>query len=230
MALINAFMSLIYPRFCEACGRHLFQHEKYICHVCYLNLPKSAFHLNKQNAISLTLAGRVPLEEVLCLYLFEKKGRVQHLLHAIKYQNQKELAVYLGKLLARDYLLHDNLSSFDLILPIPLHKNKFKKRGYNQSELFAQGLSKGLGSLMIPDALIRTADSATQTRKKKFERWENVEGIFSVNSLEQLRNKHILLVDDVITTGATIDSAWQCLKEIEGLKISVACIAYARKT
>lgn len=230
MTLINAFMSLIYPRFCEACGRHLFQHEKYICRFCYLNLPKSSFHLNKINSVSLALAGRVPLEQVLCLYLFEKKGRVQQLIHAIKYQNQKELAVYLGEVLGREFTLSGNTHLFDLIIPIPLHKNKLKKRGYNQSEFFSKGLSKGLKCQLLNDTLIRISDSATQTRKKKFERWENVEGIFKINAPEKLKNKHVLIVDDVITTGATIDSAWQSIKEIEGVKVSVACIAFARKT
>jgi len=200
MTLINDFLSLIYPRHCEACANSLFKHENYICNHCKLSLPKSNYHKIFENELVQTFAGRVPLEKTLCFYMFEKSGKVQKLLHAIKYQDQKELASFIGELYANDLEKENTHMSFDLILPIPLHKQKLKVRGYNQSEWFAKGLAK-----------------------------ENVEGIFNIKDRQTLVNKHILLVDDVITTGATIEAAWMALKDIEGIKVSVASIAFASR-
>ena len=226
MTLINDFMSLIYPRFCEACEGLLHKNESHICHLCDVKLPRSAFHTDTQNPVTMILAGRVPVEKTLCLFLFEKSGKVQRLLHAIKYKNQKELATHLGGWLAHDFKKSETACVFDAVIPIPLHPKKLKTRGYNQSALFAKGIAAGLGCNVQETSLVRNVNTGTQTKKKKFERWENVEGVFQLTSAFDLKNKHILLVDDVITTGATIDSAWQVLKDIEGLRISVACLAH----
>jgi ComF family protein len=229
MTLINDFMSLIYPRHCEACGTNLFKHEEFICNLCLINLPKSSYHKNEVNELSYVFAGRVPLQNAYCFYLFEKRGRVQTLLHAIKYQNQKELAEFIGKLYAKD-LKHDGiLNNVDVVLPIPLHQKKLKQRGYNQSEWFAKGISSELNLKLDTTSLKKINATNTQTNKKKFERWENVEGVFELQHKDTLINKHVLLIDDVITTGATIEAAWQALKDVERIKVSVLSIAFASK-
>lgn len=225
MALINDFLSLIYPRQCEACGNTLFKHEHFICNYCKVHLPKSNFHKKPENALLTAFTGRVPLIHALPFYLFEKSGKVQKMLHAIKYKNQKDLGEYLGHLYGKE--LSEHIHNVDLIMPIPLHKKKLKARGYNQSECFVKGLSKSLSIQMDTISLQRKVETNSQTKKKKYERWENVEGIFELENKDSFSNKHILLADDVITTGATIEAAWQALKEIEGIKISVASIAYA---
>ena len=229
MSLINDLMSLIYPRYCEACENNLFKHEVFICSHCLLSLPKTNYHLTSSNELEFTFGGRVPLNKVMSLYLYQKCGRVQKLLHAIKYQEQKELGEYLGQLYSRDLFITDSVKDIDVIIPIPLHKNKLRSRGYNQSEWFANGLANGLSIPVNNSLLERITDTSTQTKKKKFERWENVEGIFKLKNYTDYMNKHILLVDDVITTGATIEAAWLALKEIKGLKVSVASIAFASK-
>ena len=229
MTLINDFMSLIYPRHCEACGNNLFKHEVYICNFCKLNLPKSNYHKNVKNELSQTFIGRVPLENSLCYYLFEKSGKVQKLLHAIKYQNQKELALFIGELYGQDLIKEKTLDEIDVIIPVPLHQKKIKLRGFNQSEWFAKGLAQTLNKPLDIVSLERAEETSTQTKKKKYERWENVEGIFKLKDDKALINKHVLLVDDVITTGATIEAAWMALKEIEGIKISVISIAFAAR-
>ncbi|MDX2173095.1 MAG: ComF family protein [Bacteroidota bacterium] len=229
MALINDFMSLIYPRHCEACGTNLLKHEEFICNLCLINLPKSNYHNNTVNELSYVFAGRIPLQHALCFYLFEKSGRVQKLLHAVKYQNQKELAEFLGKLYAKDLTQNEVLKNVDVVLPIPLHSKKLKLRGYNQSELFAKGIASELNLKIDTTSLKKTNATNTQTNKKKFERWENVEGVFELEHKDTLRNKHILIIDDVITTGATIEAAWQALKNVEGIKVSVLSLAFAAK-
>lgn len=227
MTLINDFMSLIYPRLCEACGNNLFRHETYICNYCRVSLPRTNYHRFTDNELSRAFAGRVPFQTACSFYLYDKKGRVQKLLHAIKYQSQTGLAEHLGKLYAENLHTDSALASVDVIVPVPLHKNKLKARGFNQSEFFARGLSGILAKPVDTSSLIRIKDTATQTRKKKYARWENVEGIFRLNTLHTLQKKHVLLVDDVITTGATIEAAWLALKEAPDLTISVASIAFA---
>lgn len=229
MTLINDFLSLIYPRYCEACDALLYKHEQALCTHCLLTLPKSGFHKNADNPVLNILAGRVPLKQCACLYVFEKGGRVQQLLHHIKYEGQKELAYKLGKILSEDLKTDAQMNSADVIVPVPLHAAKLKQRGYNQSEWFAKGLQEGLGKPLNSTNLLRIKESSTQTRKRKYERWENVQGIFETQAPAFFENKHVLLVDDVITTGATLEAAWVALKNIEGVTVSVAAIAFAEK-
>jgi ComF family protein len=229
MSFINDFLSLIYPRHCEACSTNLFRHEHYICNYCKLNLPKSNFHTFADSELSRVFAGRVPLVNSGCYYLYEKNGKIQKLLHAIKYQNQKELGEYIGELYGEELTTLTAFTEIDTIIPIPLHKNKLKARGYNQSECFATGLSKKMVKPLDIISLQRVKDTSTQTKKKKYQRWENVEGMFKLDHPENLVNKHVLLVDDVITTGATIEAAWETLKAVAGIKISVLSIAFAPK-
>jgi ComF family protein len=229
MTLINDFLSLIYPRHCEACGNNLYKHEVFICNYCHLNLPKSNYHQVSNSELTRLFAGRVVIQNAFALYVFEKSGKVQKLLHAIKYRHQKELALHLGVLYAGELAGQNCLEGIDVVVPIPLHVKKLKLRGFNQSEWFAKGLAEGMAKPLDADVLVRLVETKTQTNKKKYERWENVQGVFGLNHSGDLINKHILLVDDVITAGATIEAAWQALKTIEGIKLSVISIAFANQ-
>jgi ComF family protein len=229
MSIINDFLSLIYPSRCEACSDVLFRHERFLCNYCKLNLPRSDFHLRKDNPLSLSLTGRVEHAYATSCFVYEKCGRIQRLIHAIKYQNQKELAEYIGTMYAEVLLNSKCFEDVNVIVPVPLHQNKLKARGFNQSECFAKGLSKAMFKPLDCISLIRIKETASQTNKKKYERWENVEGIFDLSDLRSLENKHILLVDDVVTTGATIEAAYLALKKTQGIRISIASIAFAYK-
>jgi ComF family protein len=229
MALINDLMSLIYPRACEACSINLYRHEYFICTQCRVNLPRSNYHRDPANELARTFAGRVPLTHACSFYTYEKKGRVQKLLHAIKYQDQKELGEFLGIQYGQQLKDDNVMLDVDVVIPIPLHKKKLKIRGYNQSEWFAKGIAAALSKTMDINGLTRVKETSTQTRKKKYERWENVEGIFNMHDQQRYQSKHVLLVDDVITTGATIEAAWMALKNVPGLTLSVASIAFASK-
>ena len=229
MALINDFLSLIYPRYCEACAGDLFGHERFICTHCRLNLPKSNYHKLPESELAKVFYGRVPLVNAASCYLYEKSGKIQRLLHAIKYEDQKELGEFLGDLYGRELSKEFSFQDIHSIIPIPLHKNKLKLRGYNQSEWFARGLSKSMQKELDTSSLKRVVDTATQTKKKKFQRWENVEGIFKLNESAKLANKHVLLVDDVVTTGATIEACWGALRHIPGIRVSLVSIAFAAK-
>jgi ComF family protein len=229
MTLINDFLSLLYPRTCEACNATLFAHEKFICGECRLSLPKSGFHRRKNHELLNVFAGRVPFISACSFYTYEKRGRVQRLLHAIKYRGQKELAEFLGSLYAEDLKCESDVGGIDVVIPIPLHKKKLRSRGFNQSEWFARGLSAGLDRPLECNVFQRRVETSTQTRKRKYARWENVAGIFELRDRAALYGKHVLLVDDVITTGATIEAAWTSLRETENIRLSVASIAFAPK-
>ncbi|MBK9285581.1 MAG: ComF family protein [Sphingobacteriaceae bacterium] len=151
------------------------------------------------------------------------------MIHAIKYQGNKELAIFLGELFAYDLLNDGVMSDIDVIIPIPLHSKKLKQRGYNQSEYLGKGVSNKLNKPLITDILLKAKETGTQTKLKKFERWENVGKVFEISNELLLENKHVLLVDDVITTGATLEAASQRLLQIKGLKLSIAALAFAPK-
>jgi len=227
LKLLNDFFSLFFPQVCFACNNNLISNEEVICSFCRYHLPKTDFHKNKDNALAKSFWGRVNLENVSACYFFSKGGKVQHLLHQFKYKGGYEIGVYLGRLYGAELKQEPAYQDIELVIPVPLHKSKLKKRGYNQSEKLAQGLAEAMEIELDVSTLIRSFASATQTRKSRFSRWENVKEIFMINSPEKLSGKHILLVDDVITTGATIEACATHILNIEGTRVSVASLACA---
>lgn len=171
--------------------------------------------------------GRVQVHAVAACYFFDKGEKVQRLLHRLKYEGCKEVGIRIGELYGPELKTSALFDTVDLIIPVPLHASKEKKRGYNQSLTFAQGLSKSMEVELDNALLYRTKASSTQTRKSRFSRWENVNSLFRLDPTKDIRNKHILVVDDVITTGATLEACIIELLKTEGVKVSVATIACA---
>ena len=223
--VFSDFISMLYPRYCYACSEGLMKGEETICSRCMLELPRTNYHLDLENALFRRLNGRIPLHSAFAFFLFRKGGKVQHLLHALKYNNHPEIGTTLGEVYGHE-LVETHNQKFNVIVPVPLHETRKRKRGYNQSEEFAKGLSR---SLQVPayNSLVRTTVTETQTRKTKLMRWQNVSEVFQVKETDQIKNQHVLLVDDVITTGATIESCAQALLDKGCSKISIASIAYA---
>lgn len=223
--MINDFFNLIFPRLCCSCNQTLLKHENTVCTNCIVTLPKTNFHLDKENPVNKVFWGRVQIEMAASYYFFSKESRVQNLLHHLKYKGAKEVGSTVGKLYGYDLREAPLFKGLDFIVPVPLHKNKLKKRGYNQSEWIAKGLSESMNIPLKLDVLYRKVDSNTQTKKSRYKRWENVGDIFGVLDVD-LKGKRVLLVDDVLTTGATIEACAQVLIE-KGCKIYVATLAYA---
>jgi ComF family protein len=225
--LWNDFVSLFFPVICVSCGKSLFKNENSICTYCLYHLPKSNFHLVNDNPVAKIFWGRINIESAAAFYTFNKGGRVQHLIHQLKYKGQQQVGVSLGKLYGYELRENNAFKGIDVIIPVPLHAKKQRKRGYNQSMCFAEGLAETMHLTVDSDSLFRSIASETQTKKSRFTRWKNVESIFYTKNEEPLTGKHILLVDDVITTGATLEACAQTLLKINGVKVSIATIAYA---
>ncbi len=224
---LEAMVGLFYPNLCCACGKNLLLSQQVLCIDCQYRLPKTQFHHHADNPFAERFWGRLPLHAGASLYFFTKGGRVQRLLHALKYEGRQELGRYLGNMYGAELAQSSLFAGIDLIVPVPLHPRKRRQRGYNQSDCFAEGLSEALGRPWLPNALIRQSFTQTQTRKSRFERLRNVEEAFALQQPQALSGKHILLVDDVMTTGATLEACGLLLTGLPDVRLSMATIAIA---
>lgn len=224
-SVLEDFLSLIYPRYCRGCYGSLVKGEEYICSQCLLEMPRSYYHLHRENPFYQRLRGRLPVSRVMTLYKFVKESRVQHILHALKYKQQPELGEFLGRVYGKDLAEADFMDQFDLVVPVPLHITRRRIRGYNQSETFGRGLADILDISCDDTTMQRLSASDTQTRKSRLSRWANVSQIFSVVKPERVEGKRVLLVDDVVTTGATLEACGVSLLEAGCAELSMACIA-----
>lgn len=224
-ALLKDLISLVYPRVCVACDSLLYKHEQFLCSHCAVHLPLSNFHLESANPVERLFYGRVPLHRVASMYLFTKGGKVQKILHEIKYEGNRELALMLGQEYGRQ-LLTGGFIQEDVLVPVPLHPKKQRQRGFNQSEAFARGIAETASCVLLPDALKRTEFTSTQTRQKKYDRWKNVHDRFALAD-HGISGKNVLLIDDVITTGATIEACCTELIKAKPKRISVVSLAFA---
>lgn len=228
MLIFNSFINLLFPNLCVACDENLVKGEHFVCLKCLNEIPKTNFHLQKENSVEQRFWGKVPIEKATSYFFFQKGSKFQHLLHELKYKNNKEIGEYLGKYSASELINHSFLQNIDLIVPVPLHPKREAKRGYNQSEWICKGISEITQKPMSARNLIRNRENTTQTKKSVFERYENTQGIFEVKNPAEFADKHILLVDDVLTTGSTIEACMQELQKVENVKISVFTLAVAQ--
>ncbi len=218
--------SLIYPSVCNGCGNTLFRHETVICNLCYVSLPKTNFHLLPDNPVQRIFYGRAEIRHAGSFLQFQKKGSVQKMLHALKYRSKPEVGHLLGKWYGQDLKKSEIFGDHDVIIPVPLHKKRLRKRGYNQSEHIARGLAEELNIPVVNDVLLKKHFTETQTFKSREERWQNTMNSFEIRKSETLLGKKILLVDDVITTGATTEACIFQLNKASQNPVSVASIAY----
>lgn len=221
------FFDLFFPQSCTACQAPLLGGEKLVCTPCRGTLPRTNFHLLKQSPLEKIFWGRIPVEGIWAYLRYTKGGKVQSMLHALKYRGNQSLGILLGQWFGHELKRAQCLPHFDCIIPVPLHPERLSTRGYNQSERIAEGLSKTLNIPYRTDLLIRVRSTSTQTKKSRYHRWENVSTVFQTPKPELLQSLRILLVDDVITTGATLEAASQPILQANA-SVGIACIAYAR--
>lgn len=222
---LNDLFDLLFPDLCVVCGNNLLKNEQHICAICLHDIPKTNFHLIKDNPIEKRFWGKVPVFRATAFFFFQKGSPFQKVLHSLKYKGNKEIGETLGKYAAVDLLDSPDFASVDVIIPVPLHPQKYKLRGYNQSEMIGSGLSVILGKPQDTNSLVRLYENTTQTKKNVYERYENTDGIFKLSDIETLKGKHVLLVDDVLTTGSTLEACIKALLAVDGIRISVFTLA-----
>lgn len=219
---------LFYPHVCSLCGTSLIKGEQFVCLYCYTQLPITTTHLSPHdNKVTQIFWGKMPVEYGLAFFYYQKHLGIQRLIHLLKYKNKPEIGIWLGRqygIILKDYI---TLSNDFLLIPVPLHEKKLHLRGYNQAECFARGLSETLKIELRTDILRRKKYTETQTRKSKEERWSNVGEVFYAAQIPSLQEKHCIIVDDVITTGSTIEACAQALREQNNVLISVCVIGVA---
>ena len=224
---LQDFTDLFFPDLCAACGKYLFKNERVICTDCIFHLPYTQYHQNPENRVAKQLWGRFPFVQASAFVYFQKGNKVQNMMHQLKYNNRPETGFRLGELYAQDLMRSLKWENPDAILPVPLHPKKKRKRSYNQSEFIANGMASVLNIPVMVNNLIRETDTATQTKRTRFARYENMKQAFFITKPELLINKHLLLVDDVITTGATLEACSIELLKLKNVRISILTIAFA---
>ena len=220
-------INLLFPELCNGCGKLLYHGEKDICTKCLFDLPYTDFHLYPDNPVAKQLWGRLNVNAAMAMLYFKKGTKVQNLVHGLKYDGKTEIGISLGKLLAKKLNESAFYADVDLIIPVPLHQKKLRTRGYNQSEYIATGLAEELGIAVSTKHLLRDKSTESQTKKARYTRYENMQDVFSVIKAEELAEKHILLVDDVVTTGATLEACGNVLLNNGVKKLSIAAVAFA---
>lgn len=225
MAFFNDLKNIFYPNTCSCCATVLSPYENTVCTTCLYNLPLTNYLQNDNIAIKEKFYGRIKIEHAAALLLYHKKGIVKELIYNLKYKGDEQVGYFLGDWLGKEVKSHQFLNDIDCIIPVPLHKKRLKKRGYNQVSKFGERLAYHLEKPYKENLLVRNSQSATQTKRSRLDRWKNVKDIFSITDTKQLENKHILLIDDIITTGATLESCANALLKAPHVKISIAVMA-----
>mgnify|MGYP003108910354 CR=1 FL=1 len=225
--MFQTLLTLFFPKVCYSCNGFLHDNEQYACTSCRHDFPVTNFHFNKDETVKNVFYGRLPIESATALLRFEKKGITQNLLHNLKYKGFEEVGVFLGRWLGGELQNIPEYQHIDVVIPVPLHKNKLRKRGYNQVTKFGQELAKSLNAEYMDDVLIKVSNTSSQVTKNRLTRWLSNVTIFKVINSDKIQNKHILLVDDIITTGATMEACGTVLLKNNHVKISIATMAIA---
>ena len=225
MFMFTALIDLFFPKVCLGCDGMLTDHEHYVCTSCRHELPVTNFHLNNDDTVKKIFYGRSKIENATSLLRFQKKGIVQHLIHNLKYKGFEDVGMFLGEWLGEDIKTLPGYQSVEVVIPVPLHPKKLKKRGFNQVEKFALAIADALGAEYLDNVLKKQTNTSSQVYKNRLERWTNPKEQFVLQNGDNIKGKHILLVDDIITTGATLEACIEILNSEENHKISIATMA-----
>jgi len=227
--IIKDFSHLFFPHICPGCGTDILSSNSVLCIRCIDNLPVTNFHFHTGNQVEKIFWGRIPLTYATSLCYFNSGSLIQSLLHQLKYKGNKELGYFLGRLMGSIMIQSNRFSNIDALIPLPLFPSKEKQRGYNQAAVLCDGMSETMNIPVLKDIVTRVKSTSTQTKKNRVERWQNIDGKFAVTDLSLLKNQHVLLVDDVITTGATLEACGQEILQAENTRLSIATLAYTIK-
>lgn len=223
----DSLLHLAFPHVCEGCGTDNLQADHILCLRCLSSLPQTNFHLHPNNPIEKIFWGRIPVVHATAQFYFTKESMMQHLMHQFKYKNNKEIGLYLGKLMGFALAASNRFSFVDALIPLPLHKSKEHKRGYNQAAILCEGIAGVLGKPVLKNIVVRPEQTETQTKKGRVQRWQNMEGKFALNNNTAIEGKHVLLIDDVITTGATLEACGREILKAGNVQLSIATLCFS---
>ena len=223
----DSLLHLAFPHICEGCGTDSLQDNALLCLHCLSSLPSTNFCEHADNPIEKIFWGRMPVYSATALYYFTKESMMQHLVHQFKYNSNKEMGRYLGELMGWSLLESKRFTSIDALIPLPLHKSKERLRGYNQSKLLCEGIAKVLQKPVLTEVVARPEETESQTRKNRIERWENMQGKFRLTEASAIEGLHVLLVDDVITTGATLEACGREILQAKNVRLSVGTLCFS---
>lgn len=226
---ISAFSHLFYPQLCAGCRDEIQSEGQLLCLRCLHELPVTSFHLHAGNPVEKIFWGRVPIRSAASHAFFTKDSIIQVLLHALKYKSKKEVGIFFGERIGNEFQNSNRFFHIDAIIPVPLHPQKQRKRGYNQAEVIAEGIKNIMQIPLMTDILCRSGSTDTQTHKNRIERWDNMSGKFQVRHPHRISGLHLLLVDDVVTTGATLEACANALLQIRDTSVSIATVAFTYK-
>lgn len=224
--LFQSVVQLFYPHYCIGCGNDHLVTDHLLCSRCTFQLPETSFFEHSHNPVEKAFYGRIPVQAAASLYYFNKQSLVQELMFQLKYRGNRDAGIFLGRMMGYALQRSSRFNGIDLLLPLPLNAAKEFKRGYNQAEVICQGISEITGQPVLNHAITRNRFTESQTRQNRLARWQNMKGVFEVLQPEKLKGRHILLVDDVITTGATLEACGTALLALPGCRLSIAAAAY----
>src|SRR6185503_4119198 len=225
----ESLLHLVFPHVCDGCGSDLLNIESRLCIRCLASLPETNFEFHPNNPVEKGFWGRLPIVSGSAHLYFTKESLVQHLMHQLKYRGNKELGVQLGRIMGNALRSSDRFTNIDALIPLPLFPSKEKKRGYNQATVLCNGIAEILNLPVLSNVILRPQHTETQTKKGRIERWKNIEGKFQLIAPEAIQNKHLLLVDDVVTTGATLEACANELSVAENVSLSIATLCIASR-
>jgi ComF family protein len=223
--ILNDINTVLLPRLCFGCNAVLYRGEEHVCTVCRNQLPLTEYTFNAVNPVDRIFYGRINIIKASSFLFFTEKGIVKSIIHYLKYKNQEQIGAFLGNWYGHILKQNNFLNNIDYVVPVPLHRKKLKRRGYNQVSLFAKSIAEYIGAQYHEGVLIKTANTKTQTKKSRILRWQNKQALYVLTDYEIFKGKNVLLVDDVITTGATMEVCATALSATEGINIYVASMA-----
>lgn len=223
----ESVLHLAFPHICQGCGSDLLEAHHELCLKCLSSLPGTDFHLHPDNPVERIFWGRMALTYAMAQYYFTKESLIQHLMHQVKYRRNKELGFYLGKLMGYELAASPRFSHIDVLVPLPLFPAKERKRGFNQAAVLCEGIAEVLQKPVLKNSVTRKTYTDSQTKKSRVERWQNIEGRFELVNAAAIEGKHVLLVDDVITTGATLEACGREIMKAQNVQLSIATLCFS---
>jgi len=220
------FLHLFFPHVCEGCGTDILDNDTLLCAACHAKLPETNFLEHSNNLVEQKFYGQLKVEAAGAAFYFTKEGLLQHLIKQLKYHNNKQIGFYLGRQLGNFLLQTDRFNDVDVIIPLPLNPRKEKRRGYNQAAVIADGISSIWQKPVNTKAVERKVFTETQTHKDRISRWQSMRNVFAVTNANELAGKNILLIDDIITTGATLEACGEKILEAPNTKLFIATVAF----